>query len=903
MSLTSGTKLGPYEIQSPLGSGGMGQVYRAQDTRLDRTVAIKVLHSQVAANPELRARFEREAKIISQLQHPHICVLHDVGHHDGADFLVMEFLEGESLDDRVKKGPLPLDQVLRIATEIADALEKAHRAGVVHRDLKPGNVMLTKSGAKLLDFGLAKPLGATVATSSSASSSHASIASALTQTVPSRASISPLSTAGIVIGTVQYMSPEQIQGLEADARSDIFAFGVMLFEIAAGKRAFEGKTRASIAGQILAFDPPPVSTLRSDTPSSLDRLIRNCLEKDPDERIQTAHDVKLNLQEIAVAQSERKAAGAAPTAHRHVRLTWVAAVVAATLLGAAAARFLYRPALAAPSIRAAINPPANATFDLIGDFAGPPVLSPDGAALAFVAIGSDGNNAIWIRSLNAPEAHALAGTGGASFPFWSPDSRSLGFFAEGKLKTIEINSGSTLTVSDAPFGRGGSWGPDGMILFSPHTPAPIMRVSSGGGTAVAVTKNDAANSVSHRWPFFLPDGRHFLYLAISINDPATDAVYFASLDGSEDRLLLQSRSNAVYGNGFLVFIRSGQLMAQSFDPANGRLSGEAQSLAGAVVEDPTTWHMDASASTNGLLVFGSGGTGEEQLAWVDRNGKQIGAVAGKLANVTLAKLSPQGDRIALEIDNGIGAHDIWVLDMARGVQTRLTFGPVQNGSPVWSPDGKWIGYTSVEKNIDTKIYRRPSDGSGTPEPLLSDDRSAAPSDWSRDGKYLIYTRGHPSLLDFEIWALPLEGDRKPWLVVPRTEKSSVRGGRLSPDGRWLTYTSTESGNPEVYVVAFHGGQGKWQVSTNGGTAPQWTRDGKELYYVQANRSIMAVPVKEGDGGLQVGAAQPIASDARSSTPGVYDVAPDGKKILLDLVSQQVSPSVTVMTNFAAALKK
>ncbi|HEY3973822.1 MAG TPA: protein kinase [Candidatus Sulfotelmatobacter sp.] len=906
MALTSGTKLGPYEIQSPLGAGGMGEVYRAKDSRLDRTVAIKVLNSKLAANTELRARFEREAKIISQLQHAHICVLHDVGHHEGADFLVMEFLEGESLADRLKKGRLAMEQLLKIATEIADALEKAHRAGVVHRDLKPGNVMLTKSGAKLLDFGLAKPLGATVATSDGSGSSASVVAAALTQTIPTPSPVSPLSAAGTVIGTVQYMSPEQIQGNEADARSDIFAFGLMVFEMAAGKRAFEGKTQASIVGQILAFDPPAVTTLRPDMPLALDQLIRNCLEKDPDERIQTAHDLKLSLQGIAVEQAGRKAAAAValPSGHRRERLIWSAAVVAAIVLGAVAAMWLYHPSQTAPPIRAAINPPANATLSLIGDFAGPPVLSPDGSSLAFVAVGADGNNAIWVRPLNAPEAHVLAGTDTATFPFWSWDSRSLGFFAEDKLKTINVNSGSTFTVCDARFGRGGSWGPGGIILFSPQTPAPIMRVSSSGGTAVAVTKNDAPSVSSHRWPFILPDGKHFLYLAININDPASDAVHYASVDGSADRLLFQSRSNAVYSNGFLLFVRSGQLMAQPFDPANGTLSGEAQSLASSVIEDLSTWHIDVSASTNGLLIFGSGGTGDEQLVWVDRNGKQIGTVAGKMANVTAAKLSPQGDRIALEIDNGIGAHDIWVLDVVRGVQTRLTFGPIQNSNPVWSPDGKWIAYSSIEKNNDTKLYRKPSDGSGAAELLHSDDHDQVGSDWSQDGKYLIYARGHVGILDYEIWALPLQGDHKPWLVVPRAEKSIAYEARLSPDGRWLAYTSKESGNLEVYVVAFHGGEGKWQVSTNGGTAPQWSRDGKELYYAhQANRSIMAVPVKEANEGLQFGAAQSIASDAKSSTPGVYDVAPDGQKILLDLVAQQVSPSVTVMTNFTAALKK
>jgi len=540
---------------------------------------------------------------------------------------------------------------------------------------------------------------------------------------------------------------------------------------------------------------------------------------------------------------------------------------------------------------------------LTGDFAGPPVLSPDGGWMAFVATGPDGKNTVWVRPMNAPEAHLLPGTEGATFPFWSPDSRSLGFFAGGKLKTTDLSGGSAFAVCDAPFGRGGAWGPGGVILFAPEAVAAIQRVSAGGGTPVPVTKIDPAHLTSHRWPFFLPDGRHFLYLVVNSRDPASDAVYYASVDGRENRPLFQSQSNAVYGGGFLLFIRGGQLMARPFEPASGTLRGEVQRLASGVMEDASTWHMDASASNNGLLVFGNGGTGDEQLVWVDRNGKQIATVVDKLANLQTAKLSPQGDRIALEIDNGAGAHDIWVFDVARGVQTRLTFGPVENDSPVWSSDGKWIVYTSVESNIHTKLYRKPSDGSGAEELLLSDDQVAVATDWSRDGKYLLYSRG-PSAINWEIWAVPLEGERKPWLVAPRTANSFSAEGHLSPDGHWLVYTSQESGNREVYVVAFRGGQGKWQVSTNGGYQSQWSRDGKQLYYFnQASRTVFAVPVKEVNGGLQFGAAQALASNSTSNQLGFYDISPDGKKILLNLISQQVSQSVTVVTNFTAELKK
>jgi Tol biopolymer transport system component len=900
MALTSGTKLGPYEIQSPLGAGGMGEVYRALDTRLDRTVAVKVLASHLSASAELKQRMEREARAISSLNHPNICHLYDIGSQDGADYLVMEFLEGETLAERVRRGALPLHEVFKVGIAVAEALAFAHRSGIVHRDLKPGNIMLTQGGAKLMDFGLAKSLGPQNA--SSGSGPAPSFTAMPTMSGPSP--LSPLTTAGSIIGTIQYMAPEQIEGKEADGRSDIFALGAVLYEMVTGKRPFAGKSQISLASAILESDPQPVSTVNPQTPSALEHVVTTCLQKNPEERFQTAHDIKLELQWIAADKPSPGAAVAPPApAPKSERLGWAGAVVAAIVLGAAAGIFLYHPAPAIPAIRVSINPPANATLALVGDFAGPAVLSPDGSSLAFVAIGSDGKNTIWVRPMNAPEPHLIPGTEGATFPFWAANSRSLGFFSEGKLKSIDLNGGSALAICDAPFGRGGAWGPDGTILFAPEAQAPIMRVSSSGGTPVPVTRIDVPGTASHRWPFFLPDGKHFLYMVVKASDLPSNAVYYASVDGREDRPLFSSQSNAVYSSGFLLSVRGGQLMARPFDPGKGRLSGEVQSVASGALEDASTWHMDASASNNGLLVFSNGNTGDEQLVWVDRNGKQIGTVASKLTNLQIAKLSPQADRIAVEIDNGAGNHDIWVFDVARGVQTRLTFGPVENNSPLWSADGKWIAYTSMASNIHAKIYRKPSNGGGAEELLLSDDQVVAATDVSRDGKYLIYSRG-PGAVNWEIWALPLEGDRKPWLVVRRTPNSFAAEGHLSPDGHWLVYTSQESGRPEVYVVAFRGGQGKWQVSSNGGYQPQWSHDGKELYYFnQATRSVLAVPVKESNGGLEFGAAQALASNATSNQLGFYDVTPDGKKILLNLVSQQVSQSVTAMTNFTAGLKK
>jgi serine/threonine protein kinase/Tol biopolymer transport system component len=899
MTVTSGTKFGPYEIQSALGAGGMGEVYRAMDTRLDRIVAIKVLASHLSSSPELKQRMEREARTISSLNHPHICHLYDIGSHNGTDYLVMEFLEGESLADRLRKGAMPLNEILKIGIAIAEALSVAHHQGIVHRDLKPGNIMLTHGGAKLMDFGLAKPLGLQSAGVASGTAPPSFTAAA---TLSGPSPLSPLTSAGSIIGTIQYMSPEQIEGKEADARSDIFAFGAVLYEMVTGKRPFAGKSQISLASAILEKDPDPITTTNPLIPPVLEHVIMTCLQKDPEDRYLAAHDIKLELKWIASGRSAPALAPATEsTSHTRHRFAWIAAVIAAIVLGVAAGSFINHPPQSAQSVRTVVDPPDKVTLNLTGDFAGPPILSPDGSMLAFTATGVDGKTAIWVRPMNTLETRMLPGSEGAIFPFWSPDGHSVGFFADSKLKTIDISGGSAVAICGAQFGRGGAWGPGGVILFTPTTQTSIMRVSATGGDPVEVTKLDRAQYTSHRWPFFLPDGKHFLYLAIN-HDPshaANDAVYYASLDGSENRQLFRSASNAVYGSGFLLFARAGQLMTQPFDPASGTMSGEPQSLASGVVDDVSTWHMDVTASNNGLLVLGSGGTADWKLVWMDRNGKQIGIVADKLTNLQAARISPQGDRVALQIDTG--TNDVWVLDLARGIRTRLTFGQLSATFVVWSPDGKWVSY-NTSRNGQAQLNRKPADGSGAEELLHNDLESAVPTDWSQDGKYLIYMRGAIGN-NSEVWALPLQGERKPFVVVPRPANAFVGQGRLSPDGRWLAYASTESGTSQVFVVPFRGGQGKWQVSTTEGSQPKWSRDGKELYFGNdVTRVVSVVSVKDADGALQFGAAQPLVTTP-ATQQFIYDVSPDGKKILLDVVSQQINQSVTVITNFTAGLKK
>ena len=515
MPLAAGTKLGPYEIVGALGAGGMGEVYRAVDSRLNRTVAIKVLPAHLCENCEARERFEREARAISALNHARICTLYDVGHRDGTDFLIMEYLEGESLGDRLRKGALPLKETLKIGVDVCEALEAAHRHGIIHRDLKPGNIMLTPGGAKLMDFGLAKPLGVAAASSRAASApSFTAVATAI-----GSSPISPLTSAGTVVGTIQYMSPEQIEGKEADARSDIFALGSVLYEMAAGKRPFEGKSQISLASAILEKDPEPISAIKPMTPQALDYTVNTCLQKNPDDRFQTAHDVKLQLQWIVTSNSSTGMKAMPATAPpKRGSLGWIVAALAALVAIALAAFSLTRPAPWTQVTRAMINPPEKAILNLAGDSAGPPVLSPDGKMLAFTATKQDGSTAIWVRPLDSLEAQPLPGSENAVFPFWSPDSRALGFFADGKLKTIDLNGSSPQVIADAAFGRGGSWGPDGVILFAPATLSPLLRVNATGGTPVQVTKVDSSQHSSHRWPFFLPDGKHFL-ISPSITRP------------------------------------------------------------------------------------------------------------------------------------------------------------------------------------------------------------------------------------------------------------------------------------------------------------------------------------------------------------------------------------------------
>jgi Tol biopolymer transport system component/predicted Ser/Thr protein kinase len=886
MSLASGTKLGPYEIQSPVGAGGMGEVYRARDTRLQRTVAVKILPSQLAEDPDARQRFEREARTISSLNHPNICTLYDIGQQDGMDFLVMEFLEGETLADRLSKGALPIEQVLRYGIEICDGLEKAHRSGIVHRDLKPGNIMITKAGAKLMDFGLAKAAASAMATS------------ALTATLTTPLGSRPLTAQGTVVGTFQYMSPEQVEGKEADARSDIFALGAVLYEMAAGKRAFEGNTAASAMAAVLERDPAPISSLQPMTPLAFERLVKNCLAKDPDDRWQTAHDVKLQLKQILEGGSQASATAPAMVAAKgRTGLAWLAA----SFLGIVALAALIAAYLASqkqsPVLRVEINPPPNMQFNLAGDNAGPAMISPDGRLVVFSANGPGGTQ-LYLRSLDSVTSRALPGTETGMFPFWSPDSRSIAFFTGDKLKRIEVNGGSPVTICGANLGRGGTWNQDGTIVAAITYNGGISRVPASGGPPTPITTVDNRNYSSHRWPWFLPDGKHFLYNAVNHNAPtsADTALFLASLDGKENRMLFHTLSSAIYVSGYLLYQREASLMAQPFDPASGKFTGEPQTLSENVQYDAGLWRANLSASKNGMLVYASGAaSGTQTLTWLDRTGKPLATVGDPGVFFDL-DLSPDEKKLAVT-DANTSAATIFVHDLTSKLKTRLTFSGGAHITPIWSPDSKQVAFTA---NQQTAMAVK-TVGSSVPEQTLLS--SSTPiyqgvSDWSRDGRYLMYEQG-PGV-DEQLWVLPLFGDRKPF---PYTRLNvQERSGTFSPDGRWVAYMSNETGKPEVYVSPFPWTGARWQISNGGGSSPRWRPDGKELYYFDFS-GIAAVSVDGAGSSFQVGAVKPLFHIALRALSREYAATRDGQKIIAITPSEGTSQSLTLVQNWMAEMKK
>ncbi len=874
MEVTVGTRLGPYEIVSRIGAGGMGEVWRARDTRLDRSVAIKVLSTNFAGQADLRARFDREARTISQLNHPNICTLYDLGHEDGIDYLVMELLEGDTLADRIEKGPIPLPDLLRIGAQIADALARAHRQGITHRDLKPANVMLTKSGAKLLDFGLAKTL-----TSSRPSA-----------TPDDATQHRPLTQEGTVLGTFQYMAPEQLAGEEADARSDLFALGAVLYEMATGATAFTGKNRTSLIANILGTTPRPISELQPTTPPSLERLIQRCLAKDPDDRWQSAADVADELKWIAQGGSQSSSGVSLPAPRKRER--WRRVLIGGLGLAAVAAiSLLVNERLTPePSFIVPIAPPPGRAFNAVGNTAGPASISPDGRFLIFSAEGSGSDRNLWLYAMETGEQRQLVETSGAMFPFWSPDSKSVGYFADGKLKRINVLGAGSAAICDAPGARGGTWGPNDVILFSPNTTSAIFRVSAAGGSPVPVTSIQAKIHTTHRWPEFLPDGKRFVYVAASHNKPAaaTNGLYLASLDGKENRQLNNVSASAIYSSGCLFYVRDDILFAQSVSK-NMAVEGDPRIVARGAIFDVAVWKSSVSVSRDGTLLFHTGpGAPRSELTWVDRKGSVLSTV-GPPEVYRDCRLSPDGRRLLTTI--GDPTSQIWIHDLERDVRRRFGVDGDWSLSPLWSSDGTAIHYVALR---DGKwcVVSAPSLGGKAARTLFEGGNSASRvTGASPDGKWIVAD------LDGNSVIIPVSGGKPERLFATELTRSAT----FSPDGNWIAYVSNENGTrSEVFVTSARDRATKWQVSNDGGTHPVWRADGKELFYLTAaDRTLTSVAIEISEGEPEISRPRELFSALFESgqLDRPYSVAGDGQRIIINISKIGDASGLTLVKNW------
>lgn len=883
MPLLPGTKLGPYEILAPIGAGGMGEVYRSRDPRLGRDVAIKVLPAALAENLQARERLEREARAVSKLNHPNICTLFDVGDEGSIHFLVMEFLEGETLEQRLKRGALPLNAALKFSEQIADALSKAHRAGIVHRDLKPSNIFVTKQGAKILDFGLAKDrTNLEIEPETTSAGSPTTIAGSNT-------------AAGTILGTYPYMSPEQLEGKVADARADIFAFGAVLYEMLTGQRAFAGKSQASVIAAILERDPRSILEMISVCPKSLDRAVRRCLAKDPEERWQTAFDLKMEIQQIAKMSEEN--VEKAPLQQTSINPWVIRALAGVALLLAIAVVALLLPRKSAKApVFSSLTPPQGTYFEIEGDLGIPPALAPDGSGVIFGAGG-----AIWYRSLRDGSERELSKGKNEVYPFWAPDSKSIAFFGDGKLKTMEISTGATRTLCDASNPRGGAWGSSGIILFTPTTRDIIYEVSATGGTPKPVTQLDTKLHSTHRWPFFLPDGQHFIYMAANHVKPLGEqnGVYVASLDGKMNRPLVNTPVGAQFASGKLFYIHDTKLMAQELDLRKLMLTGNASTIAEGIVTDIGVWHATFSVSNADALLYQTGtASGKSRLEWVDRAGKHQNFVSE--TDVLFGpRLSKSGKQLLAAM--GDPGADIWKLDPSGQQKARLTFENLSVSEAVWSPDETRFAYSLGQPGKRFTLNVKESSGSGATRVLEETTDINSPTDWSPDGRYLLCERFVTGAS--QIWVVDLEGKEPPHPFGSTSGTADLQSsGQFSPNGKWMALVASVTG-PQVYIVPFKGGGGKWEVSTDGGRWPRWRRDGKELYFVNNRNEMMAVQITEKGESLEISPPQllfayhPALRIFRSGMIN-YDVAVDGKKFLLVVVADENTRPLTLLTNWS-----
>lgn len=879
MTIQSGTRLGPYEVVGPIGAGGMGEVYRAKDTRLERSVAIKILPAEFAANTQLRLRFEREAKTISQLNHPHICTLFDVGHDQDIHYLVMEYVEGESLADRVVKGPLPIEQVLRYGIEIADALDKAHRQGIVHRDLKPGNVMLTKSGAKLLDFGLAK---LTLAESGGILGLTA---------MPTEQK--PLTQEGTILGTFQYMAPEQLEGREADARTDLFAFGAVLYEMATGKHAFEGKSKASLIAAIVSGQPQSVSQLQPLTPPALEHVMKKCLEKDPEDRWQSAHDVAEELRWVSAAGSQ--AGLATPVLARRKtreRLTWSAALIATAII-ALLGGWLIPRRVQMPSYSFTIPSSGGDYRNAWGGW-----VSPDGTKVVFRAQNADRKVQLWTRSLDGLDVKPIPGTEWPVFFLaWSPDSKYFAVHKERKVMKIPAAGGPAEPIAEVPTAWYGDWNRDGDILLATGE-APLGRIAPGSRTVEPITTLDKSkHEIGHVNPEFLPDGRRFLFTAITRDPKRADhshRLYAGSLDSKETRFLGEISSVVRYVEpGLLLAVRDGTLLAYPFDVKKLKITGDPFTVADDVFYFKPTGVALFSVSSDGVLVTQGVGAGQ-RLYWLTAEGKPSSPI-GPAASYEDMRISPDGKSLAVGIaDAKVGTADIWIQGLDRETTRRLTFEASWEGTPVWSPDGARL-YYAADRTGWPDIYTRVID-SGEEELLLARHDLQFPLDVSPDGKFLLYQTFEEPGSSGDLFVMPLEGERKPRPFV-KTPFAEGAEARFSPNGRWIAYVSSESGRPQVYVKPFPGPGRSRQISIDRGGGPRWSANGRRLFFLN-QRQVMVVDFSPASG---TAVGEPRLLFETASEIGTWEVAADGR-FLAAVETQEGTAPLRVVVNWPRLLK-
>jgi serine/threonine protein kinase len=870
MSLTPGTSIGIYEIQSAIGKGGMGEVYRARDTKLKRAVAIKSLPIEFARDADRLARFQREAEALAALNHPYIGAIYGLEEAVGMQFLVLELVEGETLADRLNRGPIPITEALQLAKQIAEALETAHEKGITHRDLKPANIKITPDGiVKVLDFGLAKV------------NDHSGSSMDLTN------SPTMMSSPGMFIGTAAYMSPEQAKGQDTDRTCDVWAFGCVLYEMLTGHAVFGGGSVAEILVGVMKSEPD-WSLLPAETPETIRFLLRRSLQKERKNRFHDAADTRILIDE-AQKSASIDSSKIGMVALRKPRPAWITLGVVASVLAFTVGWFL-RPAARAPEMRLDIATPMTSAPASLA-------ISPDGQSIVYSS-DSQGQPRLWLRRLDSVAPRLLPSTEGATYPFGSADSRTVGFFSDGKLKRIDVDGGSLQTLANAPGSRGGTWNSEGVILFTPAASGPIFRVSATGGEPTAVTTLDDPQEGSHRFPQFLPGGRRFLYYVLGSAD--TRGVYIGDLDGSEPRRLFDADAAAVFAHsGHLLFVRQGTLFAQDFDAASLTLAGNPVAVAEQVMVDATSTSLAAlSASAAGPIVYraGSGG-GERQFILFDRLGKEIRKV-GDPQNGLQPMISPDGRRVAITRTVN-GNTDLWFLDIERGVFSRFTSDPEIENQAVWSPDGSRLVFSS-NRNGAYDLYVKPATGAGNVETLLATSQLKNAVDWSSDGRYILYRTIDPKT-GYDLWVLPMDGERKPFPVVQTT--AVEQDAQFSPDGKWVTYQSNETGRSEIYIQPFASG-GKSRISTNGGGQGRWNRSGKEFFYIALDGRLMAVPV-ELDAQRQsaeIGTPVPLfATRIGGALLGTlrhqYAVLPDGKQFLMNTVTDDTATPITIMLNW------